>query len=173
MRIRKTTLSDLPEVMSLIHEAQATIADLGIDQWQNGYPSAPVIEADIQKGQSYCVELDGQVCATFVLMRDQEHDYDRIYEGHWLTADDSLDYITLHRMAIRVSHRGQGLSDAIIDYARRLAGELGRSIRVDTHKGNVRMRRLLQKQGFAYCGVVYMPNGDPRVAYELTVSMNR
>jgi RimJ/RimL family protein N-acetyltransferase len=40
------------------------------------------------------------------------------------------------------------------------------SLRIDTHEGNVVMRRMLEKQGFTHCGTIYLANGDKRVAYE-------
>ena len=40
------------------------------------------------------------------------------------------------------------------------------SLRIDTHEGNVVMRRMLEKQGFMPCGTILLQNGDPRVAYE-------
>jgi hypothetical protein len=39
-------------------------------------------------------------------------------------------------------------------------------LRIATHEGNVVMRRMLEKHGFELCGVIYLENGDPRVAYE-------
>ena len=80
------------------------------------------------------------------------------------------DYVAIHRVAISVSRRGSGISTAIINYAAEHAKKLGRaSLRIDTHEGNVVMRRMLEKNGFVHCGTIYLENGDPRVAYEKTV----
>ena len=167
MIIRKTTSADLDALMDIFDEARATIAALGIDQWQNGYPSRDVITEDISKERSYTVEVDSTPCGTFVLVDDGEITYDHIYNGHWLTGDESDDYVAIHRVAISVSRRGSGISTAIIDYAAQYARSLGRtSLRIDTHEGNVVMRRMLEKHGFQYCGVIYLQNGDSRVAYE-------
>ena len=44
------------------------------------------------------------------------------------------------------------------------------SIRIDTHPGNIPMRRMLEKNGFVHCGSVYLlggpDNGALRVGYE-------
>ena len=93
MLFRKTTNSDIAFLMPISEEARRTIAALGIDQWQNGYPSEEVVLADIEKDQSYLCELDGKVCGTFAMLKDGEPTYDKIYDGHWLTGDDSRDYI--------------------------------------------------------------------------------
>jgi hypothetical protein len=37
----------LPELMAIFSEACGTIAQFGIDQWQNGYSSEAVIEEDV------------------------------------------------------------------------------------------------------------------------------
>ena len=170
MLFRKTTNSDIASLMPIFEEARKTIAALGIDQWQNGYPSEGVVLADVEKDQSYLCELDGKVCGTFAMLKDGEPTYDKIYDGHWPTGDDSRDYIAIHRVAISVSSRGRGLSGRIIAYATEFATSLGRkSLRIDTHRGNVVMRRMLEKNGFSYCGIIYLENGDERVAYEKTV----
>jgi GNAT superfamily N-acetyltransferase len=168
--IRKTTKEDIKEIMPIFEEARGTIAALGINQWQNGYPSEEVIFADIEKDQSYLCELDGKVRGTFAMLENGEPTYDKIYDGHWQTGDDSRDYIAIHRVAISVSSRGSGLSGKIIGYAADFAKEKGRkSLRIDTHRGNVVMRRMLEKNGFVYCGIIYLESGDERVAYEKIV----
>ena len=164
--IRKSTVADIAGLMPIFEEARGTIAALGIDQWQNGYPSEDVILADIKKEQSYLCEIEGRICGTFAVIDDGEPTYDKIYEGEWLTGN-SDSYIAIHRVAISVSSRGSGLSGKIIGFASDIAEGLGRkSLRIDTHRGNVVMRRMLEKQGFRYCGVIYLANGDERVDYE-------
>lgn len=167
MLIRKSTKSDIHALMPIFEEARKTIAALGIDQWQNGYPSEAVVLADIEKDQSYLCEIDEKVCGTFAMLENGEPTYDEIFDGHWLTGDERRDYIAIHRVAISVSSRGSGLSGKIIGYATDFAKALGRkSLRIDTHRGNVVMRRMLEKNGFLHCGTIYLENGDERVAYE-------
>lgn len=167
MEIRKATIGDVDALMEIFDEARGTIAALGINQWQDGYPSREVICADIERGQSYAIDVDGQICGTFAMIDDGEPTYDRIYDGHWKTGDGSREYVAIHRVAISVRCRGRGISTSIIDCAASYARFLGRSsLRIDTHEGNVVMRRMLEKHGFEYCGVIYLENGEARVAYE-------
>lgn len=166
MIIRKTEKSDLCAIMPIFDEARKTIAALGIDQWQNGYPSEAVVERDIELDQSRAIELDGEICATFALIFDGEPTYNKIYGGEWMTGD-SESYIAIHRVAISMAKRGGGIAGAIIDYAADTARSLGRkSLRIDTHRGNIVMRKMLEKQGFSYCGIIYLEDGGERVAYE-------
>ncbi len=163
--IRKSKKRDLGALMELFAEARSTIAELGIDQWQNGYPNEAVILSDISKGQSYAVEEDGGIAASFAVISDGEPAYDRIYNGSWRSEADS--YLAIHRVAIAVAMRGKGIASQIMSFAEAMAREQGRiSLRIDTHHGNVVMRRMLEKQGFVPCGDIYLADGGLRIAYE-------
>ena len=166
MTIRQATAADISALMPLFDEARATIARLGIDQWQDGYPQRHLVEDGIERGETYCVEIDGSLAATFVLV-DSEPLYDAIENGQWTSGDESRDYVAIHRVAVSVAKRGSGISTAILDFAAAEARARGRtSLRIDTHEGNIVMRRMLEKHGFAPCGVIRLENGAPRVAYE-------
>ena len=170
MEIRKSTTCDICDLMKIFDEARGTIATLGIDQWQDGYPSHKIVLTDIELSRSYSAVIDGEICGTFVLVDDGEVTYDKIYDGHWITGDDSQSYVAIHRVAISVKNRGQGVSTSIINYAADYAKSLSRSsLRIDTHEGNKVMRRMLEKHGFTYCGIIYLENGHSRVAYEKIV----
>lgn len=171
MQIRPTTQADLPAVLAIIEEARRTIAALGINQWQNGTPNRAMIEEDIALGQGRVVTLGGEVVGTLALIFDGEPTYDVIERGHWSLPDRVKDgkwsYLAIHRVAISVASRGSGVSTAIIRYAEEVACGLGRAaLRIDTHEGNVVMRRMLEKHGFTYRGVIHLESGDLRVAYE-------
>ncbi len=167
IEIRKTEARDLEALMPLFEEARATIAQLGIDQWQNGYPNRAVILSDIERSQSHRVLDDGEICGTFALISDGEPTYNEIFDGRWLTGDGKEHYFAIHRVAISVKCRGKGISTEIISFCAEKARAAGKiSLRIDTHKGNVVMRKMLEKHGFSYCGTIYLESGDERVAYE-------
>lgn len=186
LTIRPTTPADLEGVMAIIEEARRTIAALGIDQWQKGSPNRTHIETDLALGQSFVVTAEvsaadetpahgadpcGDVpVATFALLRGGEPTYG-VIDGAWLTPGwdgaGNPTYIAIHRVAVSVARRGTGVSTAMLNYAEYVAREAGRiSLRIDTHHGNVVMRRMLEKHGFIPCGTIHLEDGDPRVAYE-------
>ena len=170
VRIRKTNISDLDFLMPIFDEARATIATLGIDQWQNGYPEREIIINDINNSQSYLVELEGEIVATFALIDNGEPDYDHIFDGEWKSGDKNRSYIAMHRVAISVKCRGKGISTAIVNYAVDNAKAHGfKSVRIDTHAGNIVMRKMLSKHGFLHCGSIFLKSGAHRVAYEKMV----
>ena len=172
MNIRTTTPKDLDAVMAIIEEARTTIAALGIDQWQNGTPNRAMITEDMSLGQGRVVtDDDDHILGTFAIIYTGEPTYDQIHDGAWLApdydGDGSIAYIAVHRVAISVAQRGSGISTAMISYAEEFARILGKtSLRIDTHEGNVVMRRMLEKHGFVHCGTIHLQNGDPRVGYE-------
>lgn len=166
MTVSLTKREDINKIAAIFEEARRTIAALGIDQWQNGYPNTDIITEDIEKGRSYCVR-DGEICGTFAVILDGEPTYDEIFDGNWLSNASDEEYMAIHRVAVSVSSRGKGVSTEIISFAEQLARDNNRSsLRIDTHEGNIVMRRMLEKHGFVYCGVIYLESGESRVAYE-------
>jgi GNAT superfamily N-acetyltransferase len=168
IKIRPSVKLDLDEIMCILGEARETIGRLGIDQWQYGYPSRAIVKEDILLGRSYVVEDEDGICAVFSLIEDGEPTYRKIYSGQWLCEDRP--YLALHRIAIRISKRGTGIAGQIIAYiADKAVRENYATIRVDTHHGNIPMRKMLEKNGFLYTGIIYLSNGEERVAYEKAI----
>lgn len=162
--------------MSILVDGRASLAALGIDQWQGGYPHRAVIESDVARGESYVVEEDGRVLATSMIGFAGERDYDRIEHGSWLTSctSDDPSYGVVHRVAVRSSETGRGMASYLLSCAERLARVNGRaSVRIDTHPGNAPMRGLVTKAGYEECGTIYIAHaegGTPeRIAYERLV----
>ena len=55
----------------------------------------------------------------------------------------------------------------IIEETQKLAFEKNiRSIKIDTQKDNMSMQKLLIKNNFKYCGLIYLEDGSERVAFE-------
>lgn len=159
MLIRPTELSDLPEVMDIYENARAFMRESGnMVQWTNGYPGEKVILADIDSGCSYvCADDKGDIAAVFSLVMGEDPTYSTIYEGRWL---NDRPYGTVHRIAAGVHNRG--VAAFCLDWCLNRCG----NVRIDTHEYNRPMRKLLQKLGFHYCGVIYLPDGSPRLAFQ-------
>ena len=156
--IRKSTENDLPTLLSLADAGRATMRLNGnMEQWTNGYPSQSDFEDDIRRGISYIVEDEGKPIATFAFMPDPEPTYLEIYQGAWL---NDKPYHVIHRLASLPQQKG--IFDLVMDFSKTRTG----NIRIDTHRDNAIMRHLIEKHGFVYCGIVYMQNGDERVAYQ-------
>lgn len=144
-------------VMAMYDNSRALMrADGNRTQWV-GYPTREGLAADMAAGVSYVIEDEGRVVGTFALVDGEEPTYGVITGGRWI--DDSP-YATIHRVArTREAH---GVAEEVFRYAK------GRfqHLRIDTHASNRAMRHIIEKEGFVYCGTVYMNDGSERMAYE-------
>ena len=166
--IKKSTKNDIDRIMIILGEARRKMGQLGIDQWQYGYPSRDIIKDDVSIGRSYAIreEENGEIYGTFFIEDRGEPTYDKIFDGEWLTGDDAK-YIAVHRVAVCNEKRGSGLANSIFVFAEEKCREIGvGSIRIDTHRGNLPMRKFLDKNGFVQCGIIYLGTGEERIAYE-------
>ena len=156
--IRQAEERDVAGILRVFDAARAFMRRSGNHaQWVNGYPSEEIVRADILRGVSYVLENEaGHLHAAFALIPGDDPTYAHI-EGAW--RDDSP-YATIHRAGSDGTERGT--FRAILAFARAQHEHL----RADTHADNIPMQNCLQKSGFAYCGIIYLKNGDPRRAYE-------
>ena len=80
-----------------------------------------------------------------------------IEQGEWKS---DATYAAVHRVASDGTlHNVIG---RIMDFAKSNISH----IRIDTHEHNKVMQKALEKQGFERCGIIYVPDGTPRIAFE-------
>ena len=165
---RPATLDDMPDIMRIVEDARRSLKRFHVDQWQGEYPNEQVFLADMARGECFAVTHGGEVAAVFVLSTLGQENYAKITDGKW-TAD--MPYCVLHRSAVSAKYRGSGMSEFMMKCVERQAAEgFGlRCIRVDTHRKNKAMQRLLRESGYRYRGNVLIDDAghDPaRQAYE-------
>ena len=170
MKIKLSTLENIPEIMTIIKDAKELLASLKIDQWQNGYPNAAQVEQDILKGESYVVlSEENQVIATSMFTTNKEPTYQIIEECTW-KVDESKNYGVMHRMAIKKEYRKQGLATLLFDeFHQQLKSKNIESLKIDTHEENLGMQALIKKIGYQYCGIIYTNYGAKRLAFEKVI----
>ena len=167
MEFRKTVKSDINKIMEIIKQAQEYFKEQGIDQWQNNYPNVETINNDIDNEYSYVLLKDNKIVATLAVSFDEEKTYNFIEQGKWITNDK---YAVIHRVAVDNDYKGLGISSQIIKYVEKLCLNKGiNSIKVDTHEDNISMQKLLKKNEFEYCGVIYLEDKSKRIAFEKTI----
>ena len=171
MKIRRSTLNDVPQIMVIINDAKTYLASQNIDQWQNGYPNAEQVENDIEKGESFVVVNDDDtIMATSMFTLRKEPTYKEILEGNWLISEDQV-YGVVHRMAIKKEYRKLGLATFLFDeFHQQLKDQNIKSLKIDTHENNVGMQSLIKKLGYKYCGIIYTSYNAKRLAFEKVIS---
>ncbi len=161
----KAEVADIDEVMAIIRDAQAQMRRAGSDQWQNGYPASGDIMRDMEHGCGYLLRDVGSGCvaAYGAVIFTGESAYNDIC-GRWITDGD---YVVLHRLAVAEELKRQGVAADYFHRVAAMARERGvPSFRVDTNFDNRIMLRLLEREGFVYCGKIHYPSGE-RLAFEL------
>lgn len=155
-QVRKATMADLPRILEIYALAREFMAKTGNpNQWGKTNPPRETLEADIPAGNLYVVE-DEEIHGVFAYFTEPDPTYGYIEDGTWL--DDSS-YGTIHRVAAD----GSG---GVFSTVLRFAVSRNPHVRIDTHHDNKVMQHVLEKNGFKRCGIIYLANGDPRIAYE-------
>ncbi len=163
MRIRHATADDFFRMMEIYAYARDYMAAHGNPhQWEpTNWPPEDLIHEDIKNHHSYvCLNDADIIIGTFFFIagHDIEPTYAHIVDGHWL---DESPYGVVHRLAADGSQKGIGAF--CLEYAYSLCGHL----RIDTHKDNLVMQRLLEKLLFTHCGTIYVKEDNyPRLAFE-------
>ena len=158
--IRPATEGDLPAICAIYDSAREFMAKNGNpNQWQGGYPSMEIIRSDLQKQQLFvCTDADS-IIAVFCYFFGAEPDYRIIYQGQW---QNDTPYGVVHRIASAAKQ--QGVASFCLEYAISRCGNL----RIDTHRDNTPMQKMLEKNGFQRCGIIHCSHGGERIAYQKT-----
>lgn len=164
MLIRKTKENDVKRMMDIVEQAQEYMRMQGIDQWQNGYPNEEAFKVDISNEMSYVVEEQGKVIGTFAFAVMEEPTYKEIYEGEWKGNEE---YAVMHRVAVDNQVKGQGIGGQMINYVAKKCREQNiTTIRIDTHRDNQSMQKMLMKNGMEKRGIIHLESGAERIAFE-------
>ena len=156
--IRLAIGNDLAQIQTVYAAARRfMVASGNPKQWSQSYPSDELLWQDITKQQLYVEETDGTIHGVFVLAIGEDPTYAYIEGGEWLSDEP---YGTIHRIASDGS--ASGLFSRCMAFCESKISHL----RIDTHRDNAPMRRALEKRGFTYCGIIYLENGDERLAYQ-------
>ena len=105
IKIRKSEIKDLPNIMPIYDSARKFMADTGNpNQWINGYPSEEYIQQEIADGHSYvCENEQGEIVGTFCFIIGEDPTYTVIDNGKWL---NEAPYGVIHRMAANGKEKG-------------------------------------------------------------------
>mgnify|MGYP004636552901 FL=1 len=156
--IRNAAQEDFQQILRIYEYARNFMKQTGNPtQWGDHSPAVDVLRKDMEKGQLYVVEEDGQVCGVFAFIIEKDPTYERIENGAWKS---DTEYGTIHRVA--TDGTKHGVFHQIVSFCEKKKNHL----RIDTHEKNKIMRHLIQKNGFLECGIIYVADGSPRIAYE-------
>ena len=183
--IRLARYDDLDRIMEIYQEARNYMeANGNPDQWGKNHPPRQLLEEDIGMGRLYVYTenrraqtedsikkpeiihgeiIHGEIIrgetihGVFAFIIGADPTYTYIEEGAWL--NDEI-YGTIHRIA------GDGVAKGVFEKCLDFCKSRIDNLRIDTHHKNYIMQHLVEKNGFERCGIVYMEDGSPRIAYQ-------
>jgi GNAT superfamily N-acetyltransferase len=139
--IRQATGEDAHALVETLTEAAHWVEQMdGTIMWVEGELEEHRVRAEADAGMFVVAEADGTVVGAIRFQLD-----DRLF---WPDLD-GRDSAFVHRLAVRRSHAGQGISTALMQWAVDRARSLGkRCLRLDCDADRPRLRALYERFGF-------------------------
>ncbi len=160
LKVRQAQQNDIETILKLYRGAQDFMACTGNpNQWGKSYPPKEMVEEDVKDKTNFLIFDESGVHGVFALLLGEDPCYKVIEDGEWKNDEP---YVTIHRIAS--DFKVKGVLKAAVDFA--LTFE--KNVRIDTHQDNVVMQNAVAKCGFEKCGIIYVRDHSPRIAYQLT-----
>jgi len=139
--VRQATADDTHALVDILTEALQWVERLdGTIMWVEGELEEGLVRAEAEAGMFVVAEAEGRIIGA---VRFQLED-----QLFWPDIDGS-DSAFVHRLAVRRSHAGQGVSTALLQWAVDRARALGkRYLRLDCDADRPRLRALYEQFGF-------------------------
>ncbi|MDP4077855.1 GNAT family N-acetyltransferase [Acidovorax sp. A1169] len=165
LRIEQATLADVPAVVTLLQDVAQWLANAGRPLWGAEEVGHERVLRQISAGAYFMVlagEADGaQLAGVMRFELDDPHYWPEIAPGT---------SAFVHKLAVRRAWAGQGVSTALLDFARERARALQLShLRLDCVADRKALRTIYERFGFVLHSEV--PKGNWALArYELAVA---
>jgi len=165
MQIRLAKEKDLPQIRTIYDAAKSYMDASGNpNQWGAGYPPEEYLREDIFLSRLYVCEEEDILHGVFLFAVTDDPTYHYI-EGAWLNDEP---YGVIHRIASDGVKKG--IFRMVEEFCKeKMAEQNVTNLRIDTHEDNKTMQHLVEKCGFERCGIIYLANGSPRIAYQLVI----
>jgi ribosomal protein S18 acetylase RimI-like enzyme len=129
--------------------------DREIYQWDEIYPNEEVLTGDIKKKEMYLLSDNKKLLACIVINEDQDEAYDPApwkYNGGRIAV--------IHRLCVNHENQGIGIGLKTMQLAEAVIKNSGySSIRLDAFSDNPFARKLYEKLGYTYVGIVHFRKG--------------
>lgn len=156
MIFRPADLQDYEEVCSLFQKAIGFMRAQNIDQWDEIYPDAGRLLADIQNRQMYLVTEDGAILSAVVLNEVQDKEYEG---GNWLHAGGK--FAVVHRLCVHPGYQNKKVGRRTMLFAEDFLAKGGYgAIRLDAFLQNPRAVRLYEGLGYRHAGNIRLRKGE-------------
>lgn len=138
--IKQALESDIKSICDILKEAANWCKDSGMAIWRDEELDWDMLSKLYRYDEFYLGYLNDEAVAVMALQ-----EYDKVY---WplIPKGESL---ILHKLAVKRSAAGKGISLKMIDFAKERTKSLGiKTLRLDTLKDRVKLREIYEREGF-------------------------
>ncbi len=144
IRIRRATVRDIPIVEGILLDAVEWLERIGNPLWTRTQATWDWLSQSFEIGDFCIATIDDEPIGCMALADSDRVVWPQIPKGQSLF---------IHKLAVKRCAAGQGVSAALIDYAKRACIQRGIHIlRLDTQYSNDKLRGLYERHGFVFAG---------------------
>lgn len=165
IEIKLVKIDELDKVFDVYLKARKFMKENGNpNQWGDFHPTKKVLTDFINRSTLYKgVNENGEICFIFAFIVGIDPTYLYIENGKWLNDDI---YGTIHALAS--AHLIKDAFGYIFNFVLKKVD----NIRIDTHEDNKIMLHILNKYNFKRCGIIYVLDKSPRIAFQYFKNTN-
>ncbi|MGL4254176.1 MAG: GNAT family N-acetyltransferase [Fusobacteriaceae bacterium] len=163
--IKKAVKTDIVKIMEIIATTIEEMRSYNNTQWDETYPKSENFLKDIQAGDLYVDELEGEIRGFVCVNYIEPSEYEDI---RWQSSEKAM---IVHRMAVNSNFRNQGIGKSLLQFSEKLALENGVNyLKTDTYSINDKMNSLFKKFGFQLAGEMeFLGKEKPFYCYDKIV----
>ncbi|HYF50502.1 MAG TPA: GNAT family N-acetyltransferase [Planctomycetota bacterium] len=142
LTFRRATLDDADTVAAILCEAALWLESRGSSLWRSASMTADAVRPDVEAGLFFIASDGGSPVGVFKFQLEDKPFWPEMAVG---------DAAYVHRVAVRRSYAGKGVSSAMLNFAAERARSLGlKWLRLDCDAKTPKLRAVYEKCGFQY-----------------------
>ena len=166
--LQKAAFCNSDFVVDMFAKAVQRMSELGIDQWDELYPSESIIRSDIENGRMYIGCLNDSIVSAVTLNEQQDPEYDEVA---WKFSCGRI--CVIHRLCVHPDKHGKGIGKKTIMLIEEVAACLHYDyIRLDAFTNNPTALSIYKSLGNQYAGDVTFRKGKCH-CFEKTLTQNQ
>lgn len=160
--VRKAHSTDIKDIMKIIRETIAEMHSYGNTQWDENYPREKDFLKDIQKGDLYVSEREGNLVGFVCINKIEPAEYSDL---PWSIQETAM---VVHRMAVNPTYRRSGIGAELMKFTDEFALKNDiHYLKTDTYSINTKMNALFGKCGYKLVGEMsFLGKEKPFYCYE-------
>ncbi|MCT2534943.1 GNAT family N-acetyltransferase [Aquibacillus koreensis] len=158
--LRKAMQSDIDDIMAMVKSSTNIMNERGNFQWDETYPLQSHYQSDLDQGDLYVYQQDGEVVGATAISEQEHSEYPTI---SWSLPDQA---ITIKRLVVDPNARGKGIPDALFTHAEEVARQKGIFyIKTDTFSNNPAAQKLFSRMNYQFVEKRYVEEKKDSLLY--------